>query len=158
MDTIARGLALRAPKVLAQSAVAVPHTGDTVETTLATITIPAGAMGANGRVIIHSMWSCTNPSGANTKTMRVKFGGTSIATTTSTAAVQQPMMTTVANRGSASSQVGTPSTGFASSSSAIPTPAIDTTAAVDITFTGICANAADTVTLESYQVILYPKT
>ena len=46
-----------APIILAQSAVAVSKTGDTNEATLASITIPAGAMGANGSLRLTTVWS-----------------------------------------------------------------------------------------------------
>lgn len=45
---------LGVPYILAASAVAAPTTGDTSENTLATVTIPAGALGANGIIRIHS--------------------------------------------------------------------------------------------------------
>src|SRR5688500_6060251 len=65
--------AFMGPYVLAQSAVAASHTGNTTETTLATVTVPANAIGANGRLRVTSLWSHTNS--ANSKTLRVRFGG-----------------------------------------------------------------------------------
>lgn len=146
--------------VLAQSAVAVAHTGTTAETTLATITIPANTMGANGRVEIEVLWTHTN--NANTKTERVKFGATtfsSIAVTTTATSRQNCF---VANRGATNSQVGGQPGGIGANlgpygvgTASITTAAIDTTAAVNITFTAQLANAADTITLESYSVKLF---
>lgn len=52
------------------------HTGDTSLTTLATITIPANAMGRNGEVIIEGLVTWTE--NANSKLFRVNFSGTNI--------------------------------------------------------------------------------
>ena len=53
----ALGLASRAVRTLAQSAVAASLTGTTTETALATIVIPAGSMGPNGQVEVAALWS-----------------------------------------------------------------------------------------------------
>lgn len=45
-----------------------------LETTLATVSVPANSMGPNGSVIVTAVWSYTNS--ANVKTMRGRFGGT----------------------------------------------------------------------------------
>lgn len=66
---------LGAWRVIAASAVAVSHTGDTIETVLANIAIPAGAMGANGALHITAVFSYTNS--ANAKTLRIRLGGIS---------------------------------------------------------------------------------
>lgn len=143
--------------VLAQSAVAVSHTGDTNETTIATAAIPAGAMGANGQVEIISLWTYTNS--GNTKTLRIKFGGTNFLAlaTTTTASIQA--YTRIANRNNAASQIGHQgsNTGFNAQAGAVLTGAIDTTAAVNITFTAQLASAGETITLESYRIIMMPK-
>lgn len=140
---------------LGQSAVAASNTGGTTETTLATITIPAGAMGANGRIEVRALFSVTNS--ANTKTLRVRFGGTTFASSAVTAVGSAPLLMNVANRNAANSQVGTLGTGFGTASGAAITTAIDTTAAVNITITGQLGLGTEAITLESYQVLLYPK-
>ena len=57
-------------------------TGTTFAATLATITIPAGLIGANGKVKFYPLWSNTN--NANTKTLRVVLNGvTTVYTATS---------------------------------------------------------------------------
>lgn len=148
---------LKSPHILAQSGVASSVTGTTSETTLATITVPANAMGANGAVRIWCAWSWTN--NGNSKTPRIRFGGTggtvfTSNTLTTSQSVQDVKI--IQNRNATNSQVGTTNTigGFSNSSVATVTAAIDTTAAVDIVISGQLANSADTLTLERYLVEL----
>ena len=58
---------------LAQSAVAVPLTGTTNATVLASLTIAAGAMGINSALRVSAMYSMTN--NANNKTLAIRHGG-----------------------------------------------------------------------------------
>lgn len=150
----------RAPILLAASAVAASVTGTTNETTLATVTIPAGAMGTSGGVQINSSWSTTNS--ANTKTIRARFGGASgtaylsggVTTVASIADSRR-----IKNRGSADSQVGSLAAiqgGFGTSGAAVITSTVDTSAAVDLVFTGQLTNTGETITLENYEVWLLP--
>jgi hypothetical protein len=147
------------PRILAQSAVAVSHTGDTNETTLATVTIPAGAMRANGSVEIISQWSGT--ASANNKTRKVKFGATVYHGVAATTSPLVRVFTRIMNRGAANSQVGpnnNDANGWTASAGSLQTSAVDTTAAVSITFTGQLASAGETITLENYVVKLYPRS
>jgi hypothetical protein len=146
----------RAPtsRILAQSAVAVPLTGTTSETTLATITIPAAAMGANGRVVVKMLAGAV--ANTSTSTLKAKFGGTTYQALTIAANSGQPTELVIGNRGVTNSQIGNSSTGFVAAS-AVVTSAVDTTASVDIVITGQLITAGDTLRIESYQVILYPK-
>lgn len=141
-------------QVLAQSAVGVTHTGDLNETTLATVTIPAGAMGANGQVEIWTLWAFT---GSNTKTARVKFGGTTYASAAPTTHASGHLVSRIGNRNATNSQVGPVSVGTSTSSLAPVTSAVDTTAAVNIEITGQLAAAGDSITLESYLITIIPK-
>lgn len=142
--------------ILAKSAVAVSCPADTNEDTLATITVPAGAMAANGQVTIKVTVSCT--SSVNNKTINVKFGGTTyqqlVVTTTTGAQLELRVM----NRNSASSQCGsiysiTDGALVAETSSGLTT-AINTGNAVTVLITGTKASAGETLTLESYLVEL----
>jgi hypothetical protein len=150
------------PRIIGQSAVASSVTGTTAETTLATITVPAGMLGANGKVRIETWWTTTN--NANAKTFLVRFNGTSgtayLNSSPPINTVSSRVLTEIANRNATNSQIGNPTT-FVSyglgSTVAFTTSAVDTTAAVDISVRGTLANAADTITLEAYQVIVYPK-
>lgn len=137
-------------RVLAQSSVAAAHTGDTTETTLASVVIPAGAMGPNGRVRITSLWSATNS--ANNKTMRHKFGGTNYFAQNMTTQLSWRHQSEIGNRNAANSQVGNGNNSVGSGGQVPNTSALDTTASVTVLLTGQLANAADTVTLESYCV------
>lgn len=145
---------LKGVYILASSAVASSVTGTTTETTLATITIPANAMGANGIVRITSAWS--NTSNVNTKTAKIKFGGVSYANTNMSTTLGTRDQRQIVNRNVTNSQYGTSVTlgGFVGSSGATVTSSIDTTAAVDIVMTGQLANGGDTLTLEYYLVEL----
>jgi hypothetical protein len=149
-------LTQRVATILGQSSVAVSHTGNTDETALATVTIPAGAMGANGRIRVEALWSY--PNSANNKTCRVRFGGlagTAIHSAVNTASLAYKAMTEGGNRNAANSQVWPPSTLNVGASGGAPvTGAIDTAAAVSLVITGQLASAAETIVLESYLVEL----
>lgn len=144
-------------RILANSGVQVSHTGDLNETTLATVTVPAGAMGANGAVRITVLYSWTNS--GNTKTPRIRFGGTGgtiyhgfSATTTN----GEQAMIIIRNRNNVASQVGQIAaySGLGNMSSAPLTSAVDTSAAVDILIRGILTNITETISLEGYTVEL----
>lgn len=144
--------------VLARSAVAVSCPADTTEDTLATIAVPANAMGANGLVRLTTHWSMT--SSANNKTGRVRLGGTSgtahqSAVWTTTAAAR--LKGEVANRGAVNSQVGGQEslTTAAGVTAVVTTSAIDTSVATSLVITGQKASSGETLTLESYLVELF---
>lgn len=150
--------ALKGPYILAASAVASSVTGTATETTLATITLPANSMGANGIVRVITAWTHTNS--ANNKTLRMKFGGTSYLNSNVTTNATSRVETQISNRNATGSQVGhSPSAtaSFSSSGSAIVTSAVDTTASVTLLITGQLATTSETITLESYIVeVLVP--
>jgi Protein of unknown function (DUF2793) len=145
-------------RVLARSGVSAGHTGSTSEATLATIAIPAGAMGPNGLLRVTTVWSFTNS--ANTKTLRVRLGGSGGTV------YQAPALTTgdstmiqrvIQNRNSASSQVGPSSTinnSFGAQGGAVTTSTVDTASAQDLVITGQLALGTETLRLESYLVEL----
>jgi hypothetical protein len=147
---------LKATHFLAGSAQAASHTGDTNETTLATITIPAGAMGANGFIEVDALWTFTDS--ANAKTMRGRLGGISgtayLSVANSTAGQVSVRTTTrVYNRNSQSSQIGTLATSgnpFTASTSAWPTSSVDTSASTTFVLTAQLASAGETITLQAY--------
>ena len=144
-------------QVLARSFAAVSHTGTTSETTLATVTVPAGAMGANGVLRITSLWSY--PNNANSKQLRIKFDGNNVLNTSPTTTAQHQTIITIGNRNSASSQVmgsgATASTGGLGNTGTAPaTMSVNTALAKDIVFTVTLANSGDTATLEGYLIEL----
>jgi hypothetical protein len=149
------------PFSLAQSAVAASVTGTVAETVLATIAIPAGAMGANGLLRINTLWSMT--SSANVKTPRVRLGGasgTEFYSQTHTTVVTLRQQTEIMNRNSQASQVGFPTIagggGWSTSAQSRTTGAIDTSAETSLVISGQLANSGETLTLEAYNVeVLY---
>jgi hypothetical protein len=147
--------------ILQQSAVAVPHTGDTNETILATIAVPANALGKNGRLTIDGYGSVTNS--ANNKTFRVRWGASGSGL--SGAQMSLVALTTVAtarlkgdieNVNATNAQKSYANLNAFTSSAPVQTGAIDTTAATEINITGQLALGSETITLEAYQVLLYP--
>lgn len=149
--TTPRGVAY----LLARSAVAASHTGSTSETTLATVTVPAGAMGANGHLRIRTLWSA-GANNANAKTPRIRFdAGTTIAQLALANQLSVQDDREIANRNSAASQVFFQGgTSYSYSTLAIGTTTVNTVAARDLTFTIQLADGADTATLEYYEVWL----
>lgn len=142
-------------KVLAKSAAGVSHTGNTSETALATIAIPAGAMGPNGAIRVTILGNGTNS--GNSKIIRVRFGGAGgtqyLASTTTTSPVVR-MQGEISNRNSQSSQVGNNylTTGGWHVGTVIETSSVDTSSAVDLVITGQLAAGGETVTVESFLV------
>lgn len=144
-------------RILAASNAAVSCPADTTEDTLATITVPAGAMGLNGILRITTHWTFTGST--NSKTWRVKFGSMSAQDTGTTSASVTSLRchTEIRNVASASSQKGNSySLTIAGSVPATSptTAAIDTTAAVTMLITGQKGLAGETLTLDYYLVEL----
>ncbi len=144
-------------RVVGASGVAVPVTGTASETSLAGVTIPANAMGANGILRINALFSYTNS--VNTKTLRFRFGnglsGTAFATSAGTTVAAIRLETQIQNRNSASSQIaGIAGATIGGTSTANVTGTIDTTASQTLTISGQLANTGETITLESYIVEL----
>lgn len=144
--------------VLGQSGAPASITGTLTETTLATVTVPAKAMGTAGALRISALWSTTN--NANNKTLSIRLGGTVISAPVIASQASFSEIITLRNRGVTNSQVTSPSTattgGIGVSTSAVTTTAIDTTGVLALTITATLANVADTATLESYSVELLP--
>jgi hypothetical protein len=143
-------------RVLAISGTPSSLTGTLTETALATITIPAGAMGANGRIEVWAQFTAS-PSSANAKTGRVRFGGlagTNFQTATMTTTLGFQANVYVQNMNAQNVQEGfsLQTTAFAPTAAAV-----DTSASTTFVLTGQLANAGDTITLRSYRVLLFPK-
>lgn len=146
----------------ASSAAGMAVTGTVAETVLATVSVPAGAMGTNGIIRITSLWSVTNS--ANTKTLTWRFGaagagtgGTAYSSTPVTTSALFQDMRLVRNI-TASSQKGVssgnPTGGLGVSSGALVTSSINTANAAEVAFTATLTNTGETITLESYLVEL----
>lgn len=147
-------------KVIGASAVQASHTGDTNEAALATVTIPAGIMGANGIVRVTALWSCTNS--ANAKTARVRLGGIAGTIYAEVALANLAVLrsyTEIENRNDPSIQVGHPKalTSFGTSTAALVTSTVNTGVAVDLAITGTLTNSGEAIRLEAYVVeVLLP--
>jgi hypothetical protein len=140
--------------VLDQSAVAVAHAGDTTETTVATIAIPA--IGANGRIAVRADFTYTNS--ANVKTLKVKLGGTTILTLTPSTTAGLALELFISNRNSNTSQRWSERHFFSGSLGAqFGTSAVDLSAGANLTISVQLANAGETVTLEARQVKVHSK-
>lgn len=153
-DTTVQGI----PSLLAQSFAAVAVPADTTEDTLATITVPANALGANGRLRILTFWSFTN--NANTKTVRLRLGsaaGTVIgAAQAFSTQINALVLGEVWNLSATNSQQTLIQSHTTASAGAIgvSTAAIDTTAATSVVITGQKAVSTDTFTLVGYSIEL----
>jgi len=117
------------------SASSLAVTGTTAETTLLATSIPAGFINKRGRLNVLGLMLLTN--NANLKTLKVKFGGQTLATVTSTSQAALGFSTWLLNLNSETSQKNGNAVSFT----------IDTTIANDFVITGQLANAGDTVTL-----------
>lgn len=143
---------------LAHSGAQSSHTGNTTETALATVTVPAGAMGPNGALRILAGFSGT--SSANNKTVRVKFGSLSGTNFLSTNITTNGLVWggVIMNRNAQNAQIGAPNgvSGVGSIGYPFLTAAIDTSASTTLVFAGTLANAGETVSLEYFYVdVLY---
>ena len=127
-------------------------TGTTTETTLATVTIPAGVMGPNGRLVLHFIWSFNNSAGA--KTLRVKLDNQNCSSIVQTTTAYCSTMLTVQNINSESLQK-TPSglsAGVGASSGVINTTTVNTAVNAYLTFTGQLASGTDNISLVALYV------
>ncbi len=147
------------PSVLtvAQSGVAVVHTGTLAETVVATITLPP--YGPNDKIDVQMYWGMTNNS--NNKTPRVRYGGTSYFGPNITTNVQDRCSCEIRAAGSTNAQFGGVSstavpTGIGTSGVALATSAVNSTANSTLTITAQLSNIADTMTLIGYTVYLTP--
>lgn len=148
---------LHTPHEIAASGSAISVGATTGEEVLATIAIPAGAMGANGILRVYTQWSYTN--GAATKTVRVRLGGvggTAFRAMVATATARFNDWLIISNRNSPSSQIGSTQANtagsFGTSGAAAATGTVDTSSAQDLVITGQKETSTDTLTLEAYRV------
>lgn len=145
--------------VLAQSGVAVPHTGTTDETTLATIIVPGGLLGPNDALEVETYW--THTSSSMNKTLRVKFGGTAFFQPIVSTSVQTRGLTTIRNAGSLAAQFGGISStavtsGIGGSAAAMASSAANTAINQTLTITAQLVGTAENITLLGYTVKYVP--
>jgi hypothetical protein len=130
---------------------AVTAPNDTNENILATVTIPAGAMGANGSLYVE--FHCTVTNNVNAKTINARLGGiggTVVYTDNYASLAIAGGELRVGNTGAANSQKTSAkrwlNTAF--SLRALVTSAIDTSATTTLVLTATKATAGDTFTLD----------
>lgn len=142
--------------IVDQSSVAVSHTGDTSEATLATISVLPHHMGKNGRSRVTAVFAYTNS--ANNKIPRVRFGGAQAFAATMTTTAQLRVQIEIGNINSTSSQsvqIAGVSSGWGATTTAASGTSINTTAPVALALTGQLANSGETITLVGYVVEAY---
>lgn len=125
----------------------------TVETQVASFTLPGGLLGPNGYMRLLTMFSHTNS--ANSKTLRIKLNGTTniVHAIGGSGSAAQYGSFTIRNCGSESSQKGTQGAhGVGTSSAAIGTSSINTASDVTVTITMQLGALAETSTLEHFLV------
>lgn len=111
---------------------------DTTEAAIAGVTIPAGAIGPNGTVIVNAIWAYDN--NATAKNLRVRLNGlagSQLSLISATTTTNNRTTVIFGNRNSASSQIydSTNTLSSGTTSFTAGTTAIDTSAAVDLVFT-----------------------
>lgn len=141
---------------LARQTAKLSHTGNTDETVLLTVTVPA--LDINSYMDLCSLWSYTN--NGNTKTLRIRLGGVGGTALMQYAATTTASLTDIGrkilNRGATNLQVSHVLNGFGSiSAGAAATSAIETNAGTTLVFTVQLASAADTASLEYATVNLF---
>lgn len=107
---------------------------DTTQTSFTTVTLPGGSMSTHGYVRITILGSMTNS--ASSKVFYVIFGGTNYLAMTGTSVAELQNMVMIRNAGATNSQKGYAATAnaFGTSSTAVVTSSVDTTADVTIDF------------------------
>jgi hypothetical protein len=140
---------------IAASNVALVNTGNSTENTMFTAVVKGGTLGLNGRLDFMFLMSMTN--NANNKFIKVRVNGTIIYSNAYSATAVNNTIFSLRNRGSATSQVMTPTfyNGTGNTTGTLQTFAFDTTQDITITVTLQNAQSADTSTLESFTVDAY---
>lgn len=157
------GAKVLAPYILAKSNVPAARNsanaaGDSTEATLATITLPAGLLSGSTSIFVYALFRATGS--ASTKSYYLRLGGTSFGQTTSTTnpAVQLNVVIHADNAANDQKLPNNVIAGFTGNASAMIDGSKDCSVPIDITF-GCHWNAAtlsETITLESYMVVVYP--
>ena len=134
--------------VLYSNLTTVSLTLTTLETTLATIPIKGGVLGANGKLRFYILGTVTNS--ANSKSFRLKHAATTLWQVAYTTAAGVTAQILFLNKNSESSQVTALfNTAILSGSAAtaVTPSAIDTSADFSLTITGQLANNADSISV-----------
>lgn len=154
------------PIILANSGTPpIAASASTTEINFVPVTVPAGVMGANGRIVVDLLYLCTGTTAA--KSFKVRLSTSSGDTTTGFLFVNRSTPTTVLsaqayqrsvwNSNSASAQIAVDPTVNTTMESiaSTSTGAINTANVSYININGNVGNAADTIRLMAYTVLLY---
>lgn len=148
-----QGRGLQSPGVVGSSGADSSVTGTLTATVLASVIIPANALGPNGRIQIWHDSTVTN--NANNKIVGVNLGGTGFGSYTLTASNGLVMCTQIIAKGATNSQWCLPAgNGFGATGAAAITGAVDMTQAQTLQIIGTLANVADTITLRGLTVLV----
>lgn len=129
---------------------------DNAYVTIATVTVPAGTMGANSKLVIVTDYDYTNS--ASTKTLAVDWGGSNISGPTFTTTGAVKIILEIINKNSRSSQIILNNNSYGTDTVAHLTASKDTASDVAIDFKVKWSAAAltETITLLGYSIWHYP--
>lgn len=144
----------KTPYILGKSSAAVTAPLDTNTNTLATITVPAAAMGANGLLRIKALFNAATAT--TNRTCTIQFGGTAMCTKILSNEVDMLLEVEISNANSVSAQYGIPTFTTINGIQLLTptTAAINTAAAADVTIKVTKATGADPLILKTYSVEL----
>lgn len=127
-------------------------TGTTAETTMLTIPVKGGLIGANGVLAIQPLWNANN--NANSKTMRIKLGATTCYSYGTVNLLHQDAYINVRNISSESSQKTTSGMagGTGGTVNNYNSTSTDTSVDFNIVVTGQLANSADTMAIQAFLI------
>lgn len=131
------------------------YAGGTTSAVLATVTVPGGAIGANGALRKTNRF--TWPSNANGKIIVTQFAGVTMGdNATYTATMGISTVSTIRNRGVTNAQVTPNVSGDAATANAMLYQSTDTSVSQNITLTGYVNVATDYLILEGYTIEVLP--
>lgn len=145
---------------VAKSGAAQSHTGDTNEFVLATIPIPANALGANGVLRVTTFWTMT--SSGNNKTLRIRLGGSGVGgtaiftsaalTTIDHARCETTLIASNATNAQVTQSYYARGTDNLTNGSAASASTVDMTADQNLAITAQLGSASETIALTGYIV------
>jgi len=144
-------------KIKLQSAAAqLVHTGVTGETSLVSVSIPAGLMTPTSKIVVPSLL-VTNTNNANAKTLRVRYssiGGAQVLSVALTSVAAYHGRLDISNRNSLTAQVATlyTQTAIYGTTTGVTTTAVNTANASSVVLSGDLTSAADAINIELFEV------
>ena len=144
-------------RIKLQSAVSqIVHTGVTGETSLISVSIPAGLMTPTSKIVVPSLL-VTNTNNANAKTLRVRYstiGGSQVLNVALANVAAYHGRLDISNRGSLTTQVATLYTqsSIYGTTTGVTTTSVNTANASSVVLSGDLTNAADAINIELFEV------